>query len=268
MTTTQNPPTPSAARSGIDARMRERRVAVLREQGRRRLRVLLVAVSVCSAFGIAWLVVQSPLLALERLEVRGAIRVSPEEVRRAAGVDAGDVLLFVDAGDVARRVEALPWVASAKARRELPHDLVITVVERTPVAWARRPASVAVVDAAGRVVADAETAPDGVPELVGVTAVPAPGRRIAPAFLARVPDALPEPLRTQVASVTTDGAQVVLTLRAPAGGVPPAGEVRLGAPSALVRKGSAALAVLDALVARGERVQYVDVRVPGAPATG
>lgn len=278
---TQNVPTPANAPAGIDQRMRERRVAVLREQGRRRLRVLLVAVSVGSVLGIAWLVVQSPLLALERLEVRGAVRVSPQEVRRAAEVGNGDALLFVDAGEAARGVEALPWVASARVRRELPHKLVITVVERVPAAWVRRaapgvagtgaavePVPVAVVDARGRVVADAATAPEGLPELVGVTAVPTPGRRIAPAFLARVPGALPEPLRAQVASVSTDGAQVVLTLRTAAGGAPPAGEVRLGAPSALVRKGAAALAVLDALLARGERVQYVDVRVPGAPATG
>ncbi|MBM3676032.1 MAG: FtsQ-type POTRA domain-containing protein [Actinobacteria bacterium] len=277
MTGTEVPPRERGPRPSMDERIRDRRVAVLREQGRRRLRVLLGLVVVASLVGIAWLVVQSPLFALEGLRVRGTVQASRAEVREAAGVEAGDALLFVDEGDVARRVEELPWVASARVRRDLPHDLTITVAERTPIAWARRlvpagvdPAAVPVVlvDRKGRVLAESPTPPEGLPELVGATLVPDPGRRLAPVGLARVPAALPEALRAHVSAITASDGALVLAVRAPAGGTPPAGEVRLGAPSALARKGAAALAVLDVLVSRGEHVRYVDVRVPGAPATG
>ena len=114
----------------IDPRIRERRVAVTRAEGRRRLRVLLTAVCIASAIGIAWLVVQSPLLAVNSINVKGATQESQASVRAAAGVRTGSPLLFVDTGAVARRIEALPWVASAKVDRGLPNDLDITVVER------------------------------------------------------------------------------------------------------------------------------------------
>ncbi len=126
-------------RSPIDPRIRERRVAVTRAEGRRRLRMLLCAVSIASAIGIAWLVAQSPLLAVDTINVRGTTTESQAAVRFASGVKTGSALLFVDTGAVARRVEALPWVAAAKVARELPNDLTITVEERVPVAWVRRP---------------------------------------------------------------------------------------------------------------------------------
>lgn len=277
MTGTEVPQQARGPRPSMDERIRDRRVAVLREQGRRRLRVLLGIVAVASMVGIAWLVVQSPLFALDTLRVRGTVHASRTEVRVAAGVQTGDALLFVDEGEVARRVEELPWVASARVRRDLPHDLTITVVERAPIAWARRPVPagtdpaavpVVLVDRTGRVLAESPTPPEGLPELVGATRVPDPGRHLAPAGLARVPAALPEALRAQVGAITASEGALVLAVRAPAGGTAAALEVRMGAPSELARKGAAALAVLDVLAARGEHVHYVDVRVPGAPATG
>ncbi len=181
--------------SPIDPRIRERRVAVTRAEGRRRLRILLSVMVVGSAIGIAWLIVQSPFLALKTINVRGAARESAADVQNAAGVKEGTALLFVDTGAVARRVEELPWVAQAKVERELPTTLSITVVERLPVAWARRPApkgspegtlgAIVLVDRSGRVLGDEAQPPVGLPELIGVARVPDRGDQIEPAALAR-----------------------------------------------------------------------------------
>jgi cell division protein FtsQ len=235
-------------------------------------------VCIASAIGIAWLVVQSPLLAVRTVNVAGTSRESQAAVRSAAGVKDGSALLFVDTGAVARRVEALPWVASARVSRELPNDLTITVVERVPVAWARRPVprgaprgtqgELVVIDRSGRVLTGVPYPPTGVPQLVGLTKVPDRGERIEPAGPAAALAALPDALRAQTGSLTMRHGQGVLQLAAVSGGaIPAAGEVRLGDLEEIGPKGLAALAVLDQLAIDGQHVRYIDVRVPGAPAT-
>lgn len=262
-------PAGAAPSRPIDPRILDRRVAVLREQGRKRLRLLLTVVATLSVVGVAWLVVQSPLLALDAITVRGATHEQPTTIRLAAGVSPGTALLFVDTGAVARRVEGLPWVARARVHRELPHGLTIVVMERQPAAWLRRaPKAVALVDRAGRILADAGEPPAGLPELKGVSRIPAPGGHVdasAPSALARLPDAL----RAQLGVLALDRGEAVLHLVAvPGGPGPAAGEVRLGPLEQVRAKGAAALAVLDELASARQHATYVDVRVPGAPATG
>jgi cell division protein FtsQ len=269
----------TSAPSPIDPRIRDRRVAVTRAEGRRRLRILLTAVSIASLIGIAWLAVQSPLLAVDAIAVKGTARESQAAVQAAAGVHTGSALLFVDTGAVARRVEALPWVAQAKVERHLPNGLTITVVERLPVAWARRPVppgsplgtlgAVVLVDRFGRVLGDEPAAPAGLPELIGMVNVPDRGSRIEPAAPAGAVAQLPDALRAQTGSVVRRRGQAVLQLHQPPFGAKPAAdEVRLGNLDEIAAKGAAALAVLDQLGRDGSHVRYVDVRVPGAPATG
>ena len=118
MTTTQTPPRHATAR--INPRIRERRIEVQREAGRRRLRVLLVVSCILSAAGLAFLAVTSPLLDVDHIRVAGAQHVTAAQVRAAAGVHSHDHLLFVDTGAIARRVERLPWVAHASVQRDLP----------------------------------------------------------------------------------------------------------------------------------------------------
>ena len=86
----------------IDPRIRARRIAVAREQGRRRLRVVLVVLSLFVLFGTAWLVVQSPLLDVDHIVVTG---IPPERVAAviaASGVHRRDPLLLVSTGAVER----------------------------------------------------------------------------------------------------------------------------------------------------------------------
>jgi cell division protein FtsQ len=261
----------------MDPRIRERRIAVTRAEGRRRLRILVAAVAVASAIGIAWLVVQSPLLAVDSVSVQGTMRETPASVRGAAGVGEGDAMVFVDAGAIVKRVERLPWVAHAKVVRDYPNDLRITVVERLPVAWVRRPSApgaargsgaAALVDATGRVLGEEAGTPPGLPELVGGFRAGAPGTHVRPRGYARAVSQLPDGLRAQVGAVGEEDGQAVLLLVTPPGGAPPAAEeVRLGALTEIAAKGAAALAVLDQLTKDESRVTYIDVRVPGAPAT-
>jgi cell division protein FtsQ len=246
----------------IDPRLRARRVAVKRAQGRRRLRVLLVATTLTAVVVGSWIAVTSPLLDVDRVVVSGPAAVPAEAVRSAAGVDTGDPLLLLDVGAVERRVEAVPAVLDARVARDLPGGLRIAVVEREPVAWARRcDGTVVVLDATGRAIAAAAAdAAPALPEVAGLPRLPdaahsTEGARAAAGVL----DDLPGELRARVAAIAFDGK--VATLRLDDGT-----EVRLGAPRGVAAKGRTAVAVLAAL--GGAPVAYVDVRVPAAPVTG
>lgn len=76
----------------------------------------------------------SPALSVKSVVVVGAQRTGADAVRAHSGVRAGEPLIRVDAGGVAQRLTALPWVASATVERRWPSTVVIRVVERVPVA--------------------------------------------------------------------------------------------------------------------------------------
>jgi len=223
-----------------------------------RLTFLVLAVGASGA----WLVLLSPVLDVDRIDVRGARTVAGGDVRKASGVGAGEPLLLVDTGAATRRIEAIPRIAEAHVETELGGRVSVRVVERTAVAWAPTASGpVALLDASGLVIDRVATAPEGLPEVAGLVPVPPPGARVAPAGAPGVLVALPEVLRGRVVRVVAVGSEVTLVL----GDGP---EVRLGPPRDVRAKGEAALAVVAATEAVGRPVAYVDVRVPATPATG
>jgi cell division protein FtsQ len=70
--------------------------------------------------------------AVARVEVRGASRVSPEQVMAAAAIPRGTNIFRLDTTNVIDRIEALPEVRRADVVRELPDRVVISVEERRP----------------------------------------------------------------------------------------------------------------------------------------
>jgi cell division protein FtsQ len=249
-----------AARKAIDPRIRDRRVEVLRAQGRRRLRWMISLIALGLVLVVGWFVIHSPLLDVERIRVTGTQQATAAEVRRAAGVHRGEAILFVDSGAVEHDVERVPWVDKARVDRSLGGELAIHVTERRPAAWVRRaPDRVAVVDVRGRVVADASEPPAELPEITGLRTVPSPGRDVAPIAVPRVLGQLPPELGLRIARIVVDGGAVTL-------GVRDGPEVRLGLPQRVAEKGRAALAVLASVPDSPPR--YIDVRVPGAPVAG
>jgi cell division protein FtsQ len=248
VTTTESPP-----RAGIDPRIRERRIEVQREAGRRRLRILLVVSCVLSAAGLAYLAVMSPFLDIDHVTVAGERHLSAAQIRAAAGVHPGDHLLLVDTGAVARRVERIPWVRDAKVTRDFPGTLRIIVDEYAPVAYVRVTGAVVLVAANGRVIARTANPPAGTVEIRGLRRVPAAGEVLAPREAVSIVPQLPAALGLHVEAVDVSGSGLALELR---GG----GEIRLGNASDLTAKAASALAVLDHLA--GTSFSYIDVSTP------
>lgn len=247
----------------MDPRFRRRRVEVLRQEGRRRLRVLIgvTGVMVVTATG-SWVVTDSPVLDLDRVVVEGAAQTTPEEVRFASGLRMGQALFDVDEGSAKRGVEALPWVRFAVVSRRWPAEVRIRLVEREPVAVApAESGGVALVDGEGRVLEWVDAAPPGLPALAGLPPAGPAGSSLGTDGVATlaVAVAMPPELRartTGVAPAASGGGEVEMSLR-------PEGMVRLGRPEDLDRKFTAIRAVLSQVDL--QNLAVLDVRRPDSP---
>ncbi|HEX2193245.1 MAG TPA: FtsQ-type POTRA domain-containing protein [Acidimicrobiales bacterium] len=243
----------------IDPRLRQRWVETRRQEGRRRLRVVLGVVGLGVLGGASWGATRSPLLDVDRVVVEGATRSGDRLVRSTAGIDRGQALLDVDPGAAARRIGTLPWVLRADVRRDWPGTVRVRVTERVPAAVTRaNGGGWALLDRSARVLAVVPEAPPGLAVVDGIPEAGAPGTRLgAPAAEAlAVVTALPPALAPRVAAVAVGEEDLSLRLA-------PHGEVRLGRPEAVEEKLRAAMTVLG--VVDGRTVATIDVRIPTAP---
>ncbi|MBI2536836.1 MAG: FtsQ-type POTRA domain-containing protein [Gemmatimonadetes bacterium] len=92
---------------------------------------------------------QLAFFGVRRVELVGTRYLAPEQLVARLGL-APDQNLFDDTGEIARRVERVGGVVSARVERRLPGTLRITVVERVPVAFAPGPNGLVPLDAAGQ----------------------------------------------------------------------------------------------------------------------
>jgi cell division protein FtsQ len=258
----------------MDPRIRQRRVDVQRQEGRRRLWFLVVAASVLAAAAAAVGATRTSLLDVDTVEVRGATHTPRSALLGAGGLER-QPLMDVDETRVSRRVEALPWVLQARTSRRWPGTVVIDVTERTPAAVVRGGSGWAVVDVTGRVLEVGAARPPDLPALNGAPVPGGPGTTIADsgagsagaespgaespgAESLSVVAALPPALRARVREIViAPGGEVSLQL------TPPGGEIRLGRPDNLETKLTSALTVLEK--ANVARLAVLDVRVPTAP---
>jgi cell division protein FtsQ len=246
----------------VHPRVWQRRVAVLREQGRRRLRWVVAGVAVLVVLCVVLLVLHTPLLALRNATVRGAQHTGTQAVLAEAGLLDDPPLIDVDPSTVAARVERLPWVAHAVVVRHWPDSVTITVTERVALGSIARPGGgVAVVDASGRILAWQSAPPPGL-VLVAPVAPGHPGTVLAPAArpALQVAAALPASLAGRVRDVSAN-ARGMVTLDL-GGGV----SASLGSTAELPAKLTAVASVLAG--ARVSSPSVIDVTVPDEPTVG
>jgi cell division protein FtsQ len=247
----------------IDPRVRARRTEVARAAGRRRLRILVRALVVVAVGAGAVALVRSPLLDVDAVRVEGAASTAEAAVAEVAGLTGSRTpMLTLDRRTLARRIETLPWVASASVHRDWPSTVLVRIVERVPVATIPVPNGVALVDADGRVLGTASTAPPGLVVINVVPRVRVPGTQVelTVQHALAVVVALPVRLADQVRGVSVSGepSAVALALDLSSGVT-----VSLGSPGGVEEKLRAALAVLDA--EKPPAGSVLDVRVPRSP---
>lgn len=146
--------------SAIDPRLRQRRIAVRRAQGRRRLRLLLVAFACAVAGAAVYAATQSSLLDLDSVDVAGAVGPRADEVRAAAGLETGAPMIELDLDAASAAVTALPWVSTASVERSWPGTVSIEVEPRVAAAaLPARDGSTVLIDAEGVAIASVDRAP-------------------------------------------------------------------------------------------------------------
>jgi cell division protein FtsQ len=240
------------------------------------MRIAVSSLTLVTVLVGAWLVAQSPLLAVHQVLVEGAAHTRRATVLASAGLDRHPPMLDIDLAAVGARVEALPWVAGAQVRREWPTTVSIAITERTPAAQVPGPAGQpAVVDAAGRVLAVGVEASRVVatealtlPLLRGVAPAGRPGSTLASAaqgaltVLQAVDGLVAEGPRGgtayRVAAITRDPDGTVRATLAPG-----AVDVVFGGPDQVTAKVVALRSILGQLPPGGEAV--IDVQVPETP---
>jgi hypothetical protein len=322
---TQDPRRPT-----VDPRFARRWVEVRRQEGRRRLRWLIGAGGVALAVGLVAGALYSPLLAVRHVPVTlvaapvpgppgpapgagaaapGAGAVAPGAasypypppsyttslLRQWAGMAGRPPMIDVDAGRIEQRLDAQPWLGSARVEVRWPDTVSVSVVERTPLAALARPggSGVALVDPTGRVLADVTAPPVGLPLIEGLGAPPAPGSWLLGtagprgpvgstgadlAAAADAPDvpsgaaaalalvaALPAFLRADVLSVQAGPGTALQLVVAPPQAATGTVRVIVGDGSALAAKVAALVTILDQVDLAG--VRTIDVSVPGRPTT-
>lgn len=205
---------------------------------------------------------ETPLFAIDQIEVQGSSPRVAAQVRHALAPVLGSPLVGLNGSAVLRRVEALPTVVSAGYDRSFPHTLRVTVVPERPAAVLRSGTSSWLVSIRGRIMGRLVSGAD--PSLPRVW-VPAHTTVLVGAMLgaaqARVAvraAGLAGPLAPRISTATYSGDRLVFRLRS---GL----QVVLGAATDVKLKVAVARRALT-FVPSGST--YLDVSVPGRAVSG
>jgi cell division septal protein FtsQ len=108
----------------------------------------------------------TPGLAVERIEIEGALHAGPEAIRSRLAGFIGTSIVDLNLHEVAAAAKGDPWVLDASARRVLPGTLRVHVAERRPCAVASIDGRTYIVDETGFIVAPGRF--EGLPLLTGL----------------------------------------------------------------------------------------------------
>ncbi|MEX0847016.1 MAG: FtsQ-type POTRA domain-containing protein [Ilumatobacteraceae bacterium] len=213
----------------MDPRLRARRIAVKRAQGRKRLLwaagiggAVVAVVAVLAVFA-------SSLFAVEVIDLQGAVYSQArygDQLQRVIDELEGEPVLLVDTMRAERELETIPWVERAFVSTDFPNRVIIDIRERRPLAtYQGSDQRYRVIDADGRVLDVLDGRPVDYILLTGVGPDLEPGSMSGTQFAqaAQMVGALPGELRAITESGSVDATTGDLGLQL-AGGV----SVRIG----------------------------------------
>jgi cell division protein FtsQ len=204
---------------------------------------------VAAAAGLYVVARETPMFALQRIEVEGASPAVASHVRAALAPLEGTSLLALHRVDVERRLAPLTDVATASYDRGFPHTLRVTVRAEHAVAVARRGAT-----GTHRSLPRVWLTQSGDPE-VGAALVDRQGLRAVNALAI----ARRSGFQTRISNAKAQAHELTFLLGS---GL----QLRLGDVRAVRLKLAVATRVLPQL--RGGGYTYLDVSVPGRPVAG
>jgi cell division protein FtsQ len=204
---------PTAA---IDPRMRARRIANRRAEGRRRLVWVAIIVGAVVLVVGAIAVVASPIFDVSDVRVQGAVYTDAEVLTEVIDSLKGEPVLLVDTQKAERTLEAVPWVERATVVTDFPHTVLIDIRERRPVAtFQGSDQQFRVIDAQGRVLDVIGGQPFAYPLITGRHPDTARGDYAGAPYgsAGRLVLALPPEIRSLLVDIGLDSATKLFSLR-------------------------------------------------------
>jgi hypothetical protein len=122
----------------IDPRLMERRKTVAEDNAKRSInRLLKFLLLIVAAGALVWLLF-SPWLSISQVTATGVEQSDTHAVLVDHRVTAGTPMILISAPAVEESLLRDPWVAEAELMLRWPNQVTVDIVERFPVAWARR----------------------------------------------------------------------------------------------------------------------------------
>ena len=204
----------------MDPRIRARRIANRRAEGRRRLIWVAVASAIVLLLVAAVAVVASSIFDVREVVVQGAVYTDADVLQEVVDSIHGDPVLLVDTEAAEQRLESVPWVERARVRTDFPHTVVIDIRERKPVAtFQGGDEQFRVIDVQGRVLDVIEGQPIAYPLITGDHPDTARGQFAGSPYASagQLVIALPPEVRSILVSVGVDSStgSLSLVLRSP-----------------------------------------------------
>lgn len=171
----EGPPKPP-----IDPRFARRWVDARREEGRRRLRILVMVAASIGLVAVAAGSLLTPLAKVRhvRVEVVGSTPVAT--VVADAGLAHETLMIHVDPSSIEHRLDDFASLGAARVKRVWPGTIEVAVATRYPLAEISigsgpHTGQWAAVDPTGRVLSDSGSVPAGTPAIYGIASIPDPG---------------------------------------------------------------------------------------------
>lgn len=117
--------------------------------------LLLIGGSVAAAY--------SPLFAVEKITIAGTSTLDAAAVEAALSDQLGTPLALVSESEIKAALIAFPLIETYALEAKPPHDLVVRIVERTPIGVIESDAGFTLVDAAGVALSTTADRPEGQP---------------------------------------------------------------------------------------------------------
>lgn len=104
---------------------------------------------------------------IERIEITGLSLTREADIAHALGISEGSTSLDFDIAAARLRVEEIPSVAEATIRKVYPDELIVTIIEKEPMARWRIDGATMLIDASGAPIAPAGVANGDLPLVIG-----------------------------------------------------------------------------------------------------
>ena len=200
-----------------DRRFRLRRIAVKREEGRHRLRLLAYVAIPLLSIAVILGVLASPLFGVRNITVDGTQYSSQEILEKAKKVVDGKSIFSVDLYAAEELLRSDPWIRDARASRHFPSTVSFEIDERTPVAWfVGSDNQSRVIDVDGKVISVQVGQPTAYIQITGVGDILDAGGQANEAFTAaaQVAASIPAEIRAKVLNLgVVNGTDLLMTLR-------------------------------------------------------